>query len=264
MVDHVIILSEDCLGSDTLVAARTPTHDALMRQGAYSLRAKTMRRASTLPSHAAMLSGFDESAHGLTWNSWRPERGFIQVPTVFTAALAAGKGAAAFVGKRKLEHLTQPGSSTVFRRPGTFCRRVAKEAADYFLAHRPQVQFVHFTEPDWGGHRSGWMSEEQLTAIGYADRCLATLVKAIQNSGAFERTLLIVSADHGGHGHSHSGHHAADRKIPWIAWGAKVKPGYRIQGPVASVDTAATVLWALGHQEPAGYKGRPVTEAFLD
>src|SRR5207237_285483 len=93
---HVIIISEDGLRPDALLQANGTTHGRVMQEGAYSLQAMTIRHASTLPSHAAMLSGFDEPAHKLSWNSWRPERGYIQVPTIFDAAMRAGDGAAAF------------------------------------------------------------------------------------------------------------------------------------------------------------------------
>jgi hypothetical protein len=49
--------------------------------------------------------------------------------------------------------------------------------------------------------------------------------------------------------------------IPWIAWGAGVRPGHRIEQPVSTLDTAATALWALGYA-PSGGTGRPVSEAF--
>jgi len=262
IADHVIILSEDGMRPDALLQAKAPHHAVVMREGASSMRARTIRLASTLPSHAAMLSGFDVGAHGLDWNSWRPERGFIKVPTVFTAVSAAGKESAVFVGKRKLEHITQPGEVHLFSRPGFFCKKVVHEAAAHFAEHRPQVEFVHFSDPDESGHHVGWMTTEQLTSIGHADRCLGTMMAAIRNSGVHTRTLLIISADHGGEGRNHSGATAADRVIPWIAWGAGVRRNYKIRGNISTMDTAATVLWALGYDPPAGLGGRPVIEAF--
>ena len=117
---HVIIISEDGLRPDAMLLAHGEIHAAIMREGAYSMTARTIRHASTLPSHAAMLSGFDEPAHKLSWNGWKPERGFIQVPTVFDAAMHAGHHSPAFVGKRKLEHIAPPGSINTFSRPGFF------------------------------------------------------------------------------------------------------------------------------------------------
>ena len=259
---HVIIVSEDGLRPDALLKANGSFHASVMRDGSYSLTARTIRHASTLPSHAAMLSGFDEPAHKLSWNAWKPERGFIQVPTIFDAATDSGHIAAAFVGKPKLEHITHPGSVDVFSRPGFYCKKVVEEAARYFIEKHPQVEFVHFSDPDERGHAIGWMSDPQIEAIRHTDRCLATLIDAVKTAGLADDTLFILSADHGGHGRNHSGRTEEDRLIPWIAWGAGVRRGHRITSPISTVDTAATALWALGYPAPPNIEGRPVTEAF--
>lgn len=259
---HVIIVSEDGLRPDAILKARVPTHAALLAEGSYTLNARTIRAASTLPSHAAMLSGFDVAAHGLFWNSWRPERGFIKVPTIFTAAGLASDRSAAFVGKRKLEHIAGPGSVDVFQRPGIFCKKVVAEATSHFVKEKPRFQFIHFSDPDERGHAVGWMTPEQLEAINTSDRCLGTLIAALKQSGLDRDTLLIVSSDHGGHGRNHSGYHVDDRMIPWIAWGVGVRRGHRLKTPVSTMDTAATALWALGYPPPAGLEGRVVDEAF--
>jgi hypothetical protein len=262
---HVIIVSEDGMRPDALQKAHASVHNRLMREGAWSLRARTIRQASTLPAHAAMLSGFDVVEHGLSWNSWHPERGSIRVPTVFTAAGGlGGSGSAAFVGKQKLAHIAWPGSVDVFERPGYFCRKVVEQAAAYFVEKRPQIEFIHFSDPDDRGHRSGWMSPDQIAGVAESDHCLGHLIDAIVSAGLEDETLVIISADHGGHGHNHSGYgHEEDRLIPWIAWGAGVRPGLHIRGAVSTMDTAATALWALGHKPPPGLTGHPVAEAFF-
>ena len=78
-----------------------------------------------------------------------------------------------------------------------------------------------------------------------ADACLGTIYQAIERAGILNDTLVIVSADHGGHNHNHSGALLSDRNIPWIAMGPGVRRGYSIQGPISTMDTAATALAAL-------------------
>jgi hypothetical protein len=261
-IRHVVIISEDGLRPDALMGVRPPVHEAILKRAAYSLNARTIRRASTLPSHAAMLSGFDVKEHGLYWNSWKPERGYIQVPTIFDAAEKSGAGAVAFVGKQKLEHIAHPGSVDVFSRPGYFCKKVVEEATQYFVQKRPQIEFIHFSDPDDRGHADGWMSNPQFDAVRHTDQCLATLLDAVAAAGLDRETLFIISADHGGHGHNHDGKIKEDRLIPWIAWGPGVRAGHRIESPISTVDTAATALWVLGYPATPGAVGRPVTEAF--
>lgn len=261
-IKRVVIISEDGLRPDALMSVLPPVHAEIMKRAAFSLQARTIRRASTLPSHAAMLSGFDVKQHGLYWNSWKPERGYIQVPTIFDAAEQSGMGAAAFVGKKKLEHIAHPGSVDVFSRSGYFCKKVVEEASEYLVEKRPQIEFIHFSDPDDLGHSDGWMSNPQLEAVRHTDRCLRTLLDAVSAAGLDRDTLFIISADHGGHGHNHSGKIKEDRLIPWIAWGPGVRAGHRITSPISTVDTAATTLWALGYPPTPGAIGHPVLEAF--
>ncbi len=99
-------------------------------------------------------------------------------------------------------------------------------------------------------------------AVRHTDKCLQTLLDAVKGSGLENDTLFILSADHGGHGHNHSGKIKEDRLIPWIAWGPGVRPGHKISTPISTVDTAATALWALGIAPTPGAIGHPVLEAF--
>ena len=165
-----MIISEDGLRPDALTGVRPPTHEAILKRAAYSFQAQTIRRASTLPSHAAMLSGFDIKEHGLYWNSWKPDRGYIQVPTVFDAAKKGGGESAAFVGKHKLAHIAHPESGDVVSRPGYFCKKVVEEAARYFVEKRPAIEFIHFSDPDDLGHSDGWMSNPQLESVRTTDQ----------------------------------------------------------------------------------------------
>ncbi len=247
---------------DALTGVKPPVHEEIFKRAAYSLKAQTIRHASTLPSHAAMLSGFDMKEHGLFWNSWKPERGFIKVPSVFDVAEKNGGSTAAFVGKQKLAHIANPKSVDKFSRPGYFCKKVVEEAARYFVEKKPQIEFIHFSDPDDLGHSDGWMSNPQLEAVRTTDKCLGTLMDAVAKAGLDRDTLFIISADHGGHGHNHSGKIKEDRLIPWIAWGPGVRAGHRIKSEISTTDTAVTALWALGYPIPEGAVGKPVLEAF--
>src|SRR5689334_15394554 len=63
---RVVIISEDGLRPDLVASMKLPWHEAVYRHGAYSWKARTIRTASTLPSHASMLSGVDVKEHGLS------------------------------------------------------------------------------------------------------------------------------------------------------------------------------------------------------
>lgn len=261
---RVLLISEDGMHPGLIRNQRLQWHDWLLQRGAYSLHARTIRTASTLPSHASMLSGVDVQEHGLTWNNWRPQRGSIRVPTVLAQAKEHGLQTAAFVGKFKLRHILPAGTVHTFVRPGYYCKKVSEEAARYLESNRPELMFVHFSDPDEAGHAAGWLSSAQLQAARECDRCLGTLVQALQRSGLLEETLILVSADHGGHNHGHSGALVSDLEIPWIAAGPAVQRGFAIPGRISTMDTAATVLHVLGIAPAKAMRGRPVLEIFAD
>jgi predicted AlkP superfamily pyrophosphatase or phosphodiesterase len=260
-VRHVLIISEDGMRPDLITQQPMPWHERLAKEGSYSWHARTIRTSDTLPSHASMLSGVDVNLHGLTWNSWRPARGFIQVPTIFKEAGEHGLKTAAFVGKFKLRHILPAGTVGIFERPGYYCKKVSDEASRYLEREKPDLAFVHFSDPDEAGHSRGWLSEPYRKAAAAADRCLGTLYQALERAGTLDETLIIVSADHGGHNHSHNGGLASDREIAWIARGPRVRQHYAIRGRISTMDTAATALSVLG-LPPGRLVGKPVTEIF--
>lgn len=259
---RVLIISEDGMRPDLISQQKMQWHERLYREGAYSWKARTIRTASTLPSHASMLTGVDVHVHGLTWNNWRPSKGYIHTPTIFKEAEEHGLKTAAFVGKFKLRHILPAGSIGVFERPGYYCKKVSEEAARYLEQEKPDLAFVHFSDPDEAGHSAGWMSEKQKRAAQASDQCLGTLYQALERAGLLQDTLIIVSADHGGHNHNHSGALACDREIPWIAHGPHVKQGYHIRSPISTMDTAPTALAALGLPISDHLVGKVVQEIF--
>ena len=245
-VKHVLIISEDGLRADAVSTLHLKWHDLLRKRGSFSAHALTIRDASTLPAHASMLSGVDSKVHGLTWNNWRPSKGYIKAPTIFDHAREAGLTTAFFTGKSKLRHIVPPGTVGVYARPGYYCRKVAEEAAEHLVGDRPALAFVHFSDPDEYGHSHGWTSPEYKRAARNSDRCLATVLAAIDGSKHRDDTLVIVTADHGGESRHHNGHDKQSRAIPWIARGPGVTAGASIDKPIDTVDTAATALAALG------------------
>ena len=244
---HVVIISEDGMRPDVLTVALAPRHVQLMAEGAMARLAQTIPESDTLPSHASMLSGVGVKRHGLFWNHLQPDKGYIHVPTVFSAAHAEGLSTAMFVGKPKLRHIASPGTVDHYERPGYFCAIVVKHASAYWATTQPDLMFVHFSDPDEFGHSDGWMSAAYTQAVTASDDCLATMLDAIDHSPAAASTLVIVTADHGGHGKHHSGgHDEVDRQIPWIARGPGLAPGTILDERIDTVDTAATTLAALG------------------
>ncbi|MCX6896762.1 MAG: alkaline phosphatase family protein, partial [Verrucomicrobia bacterium] len=112
--EHVFIISLDGGSPAVMQRSRMPVLQTLVCEGAVTWTAQTIRPSITLPAHTSMLTGVRMEKHGVTWNDWLPTNGLVRVPTVFTAAKAAGFSTAMFVGKEKFRHLLQPGTVDEF------------------------------------------------------------------------------------------------------------------------------------------------------
>jgi arylsulfatase A-like enzyme len=257
--DAVVVVSIDGLRPDVI----TPEMKALHRlylQGASARVARTINKSATLPSHASMVSGVDSSEHGLEFNAYKPERGVIQRPTMFSVAHGAGLPTYMFVGKAKLKHLLGKPTDAELKISGIHCKRVVKEATSQLQQLKRGLLFMHFADPDSAGHRTGWMTDEYVAAAHNADGCLDEVMNILEESGRMDRTLLLVTSDHGGHGRSHGTRMEVDQRIPWYAWGASARRG-RTRRDVHTTDTAATALAALGLTLPKEMHGQPVADA---
>ena len=76
-----------------------------------------------------------------------------------------------------------------------------------------------------------------------------------------DTTLVILTADHGGHADLHGQDIPEDMLVPWIIAGPGVITGTALD-EVNVADTAATVLWVLGLPLPQAALGQPVYAAF--
>ncbi len=258
--DHVVIVSLDGLRPDAIGMTDTPNLRGLRMTGSWATEARTIDRSYTLPSHTSMLSGVDADRHGLLHNNFTPTQGFTRATTVFYQAHDAGLTTAMFVSKPKFRHIAIPGSVDVFSRPDYNCPRVVREASQHIETTREGLTFVHLSEPDSAGHDRGWMTAAYLRSISAVDRCVGTLLQAIQRRPDRDRVLLIISADHGGHGRTHGSTREDDLRIPWIIWGSRVVRGDFTER-VSTMDTAATALVALGLTPPTDWVGRAVLRA---
>ena len=257
---RVLILSIDGFRPDAIELTPMRNVQALMGEGAYSLVAQTIFPSSTLPSHSSMLTGLCPDKHGVDWNDYRPNKGYANGTDLFDLAHAAGLRTVMVVGKEKLRQVTEPESTDVFEFINDRDLVIAARATE-FIPQGFDLMFVHFPTPDWMGHEYGWLSPEQFSVLFRADEALQTILNALEEAGMREDTLIIVTADHGGHDTTHGSSRLEDMTIPWIIAG----PGVRhivLSTNVNTTDTAATVAWALGLPIQPDWDGHPVLEAF--
>lgn len=99
--------------------------------------------------------------------------------------------------------------------------------------------------------------------IAYVDRELGRLMDVIEKSGKADRTLLVVTADHGesmtDHGRyfAHGSIYEHDLRVPMIVWGpGRVPAGTIVTERTHHLDIVPTLLDYAGVKAPANLKGR--------
>jgi predicted AlkP superfamily pyrophosphatase or phosphodiesterase len=257
----VLIVSIDGLRPDAISLAPMPNLMALMQNSAYTLTAQTVRPSVTLVSHASMLTGLCPSKHSVDWNDYLPENGYANGTDLFDLAHANGLQTVMYVGKEKLRQVTVPSSTDIF----VYINDRDLVITEQLIAGFPQdfgVLFVHFPTPDWMGHEYGWLSWQQLSVIRRADEALGNLLAELDARGLRGETLIIITADHGGHDTTHGSSLLEDMTIPWIASGPGIQPKQLTTTRVQTMDTAATAAFILGLPIQPEWDGVPVYEAF--
>lgn len=261
----MLIVSFDGLRPDAIAAAKMTNVLSLMQTGAYTFGAQTIMPSVTLPSHASMLVGTCPAKHIVRWNEYVPQNGYAIGTDIFDLAHAAGLRTVMVVGKEKLRQITEPSSTDYFafvddtdkiKDPFTIEQLAIQQMTQGF-----GLMFVHFPNGDLAGHDHGWMSRQQLKTYAHDDESFGYLLETLKKLGLYESTLVIVTADHGGHDSTHGLNIPEDMTIPWIVSGRGIQP-IQLTTRVHTTDTAATAAFALGLPIPPEWDGVPVYEAF--
>lgn len=276
LITRVLLITLDGARPDAILQADAPNLRALAERGAVDWAAQTVMPPVTLPAHATIYTGVDSGWSDLLHNSTLPGCPPIEPLTLLSRAHAADLRVAMVVGKEKFCQLWQLddfADGTDYRideadRAYVFARGGDGDVADQMIALLPdyEVIIVHFPNPDYFGHLSGWMSDQYLYELSNTDRQVGRVLAALDELGLTDETLVIVTADHGGTGTSHGQDTPADRTIPLIVAGPGVVSGTLLEGARA-LDVTPTALWALGLElpisdDPAVQVGVPLTEAF--
>jgi predicted AlkP superfamily pyrophosphatase or phosphodiesterase len=295
--EHVILFVLEGIGPNAVKAGPMPTLARFVKEGSVTWSASTVQPALRLPAMASLVTGLPVEKHGVTWNSYDFGRGYPRPPTVFDYLdLSGGKDSAIFFMDESLYQLAKPEPYTDYQmcgplKPECSPSRVVQYIKDYFrkatsghgyghaILSLPHFLVVHLPEPARAGMASGWRSRPYREALRTVDSAMSAIVGIYRDLDLLKHTTVIVTSLNGevapssngqnGSQDSHpsgdgSGTHAAPSvvSVPWIAWGAGIKPGHTIKQSVSIIDTGATVLRILGLETYTEWESRPVEEIF--
>ena len=259
----IVQVTIDGLRPDAIEPADCPTIKSLMKQGAYSLNAKSVVPSLTLPCHISMFYSVVPERHGIVDNTWHP---FARpLPSLVDIFADSGLRCAFFINWEPLRNLCQPDKLRLLYAYNTAetdligsDKQIAQQAA-YHLRNDPfDYYFVYLGTLDMAGHHYGWMSQEYLHQIAVADNALQIVLDALPNDA-----MILVQSDHGGHGRTHGTASDEDILIPWIIAGQGIRENYPIQSAISLLNTAPTLCHIAGVQPSSQWDGKIIDEIFL-
>ncbi|GAA3697125.1 hypothetical protein GCM10022204_11340 [Microlunatus aurantiacus] len=271
-VNRVVAISVDGLNPAAITKlgrSGAPNFHRLMREGATTLNARTAQEQTrTLPNHTGMLTGrrIDDrrGGHGVTFNSdtgttvHRAAGAYVS--SVFDVVHDQGGSTALFTAKQKFALYqrtwnTKGAADKVGRDNGRAkidrftvdtdnARLVGTVTAELRTSPRT-FTFVHLSLPDQVGHDKGFMSSSYLQAVRRTDQLLGQILATISSRPALRsQTLVVLTADHGGDGASHSeASKRANYTVPFMVWGPNVAAGrnlYSLNSSYASPGSKRT------------------------
>ena len=291
---NVVLITFDTTRADHLgcygnAVARTPAVDRLAAQGVLFENAYSSVPL-TAPSHATLLTGRFPMAHGvrdnglfvlgaeqLTLAEILKERGYRTGAAVGGFPLLARYGLNQgfdFYDDRLTPTYDSPLAGPSPRRhefefEERRAARVNEAVFDWLAGGRgePFFLWVHYYDP----HRphDPPVPYDQLFAdrpydgeIAYADESLGTLLARLGRDGVLDRTLVVLTADHGeGLGEHRELSHSyllydSTLHVPLVMRGPGLATGRRVTGRVRLADVAPTVLDALDIPVPPEMQGR--------
>ncbi len=262
---NVVLISIDTLRADHLRCyghprMTSPEIDALARENTV-FRNHMATMATTVPSHASMLTGLHPRTHGSMRNGAGLADSFVTLPEILHEE---GYLSAAFVSAGVLASRTNVGQGFgCFTMIGGKRRaeRLVREAGGWISLHRaaPFFLFAHFWEPhspynppeefnDWKGVKHGKYDGEIL----YVDYAVGRLIETLRDNGLYDDTLILVTSDHGeglgDHGCWGHGKHLYDSaiRVPLIIHRPGQSGYEEVWRPTSHIDLLPTILDALG------------------
>jgi len=273
--------NRDALGCYGQALPLTPHLDRLAASGIVFEQARAVAPL-TLPSHTSMLTGLVPLRHGVRDN------GLLPVPagadTLAERLSAAGFQTGAFVSAVVLaapygldqgfDVYDAPSGSRAASPTAHMLERPATETVRAALAwlrtrdrRRPFFLWVHGFEPHGPYEPPREFLERArgdpyLGEVAALDQAVGELLQALEAEHGLERTVVVVSGDHGeglgDHGERTHSVLVYEKMIGvplLVRLPGGARAGERVAAPVSVVDVTPTVLDALGLAVPAGLDG---------
>ena len=249
---RVILILVDGMRPDAIL--ENPAARKLAEKSAYTFEGRTVFPSVTLPCHMSLFHSVDPDRHGTTTNTYMPQ--VRPISGLFDVLAQRRKKCAMFYDWEQLRDLGRPGSlaRSVFCALGDYGSQEADDlltdrAVECLKREKMDFLFLYLGAPDVFGHDHGWMSEPYMEGLEAAWKNVYRVLDAVS-----EADVVIVTADHGGHGRSHGTQMPEDMTIPFFITGTGVEPGMEL-AQMNIKDIAPTVLKFFDIDAPREWEG---------
>lgn len=271
-IEHVFVIGVDGQSPDGIRNAKTPVMDNMVQNGAVKWNVRTVLTTASSQNWASMIMGAGPEAHGIIDNDWEKDNHSLPsivigeegiFPTIFGRIREAKPNAE--IGA--VYHWG--GFGRLFeKKVVNYDVKAANEDSatilftNYIREKKPTFGFVHFDHVDHAGHHDGHGSPQYYEAVAKTDSLVGVILKSLDEAGIADKSLVIITADHGGLGKGHGGPTPEQAEIAMILYGRGIKKGYKIEQQVYTYDLAATIAYAFHITPPYAWTGRPIKPAF--
>jgi predicted AlkP superfamily pyrophosphatase or phosphodiesterase len=271
---HVIFIGLDGWGSYSFEKAEMPNVKKLAKEGAYTLKKRSVLPSSSAVNWASMFMGAGPELHGYTeWGSKTPELPSRVIaknkifPTVFQllrderpnveiGCIYDWDGIKYLVDTLSLNYYGQSPDYNVI--PEGLCDMAVK----YITGKKPVFAAIIFDEPDHIGHQAGHDTPEYYATLTRLDGYIGKIIEAVKKTGFYDETIFIITSDHGGINKGHGGKTMPEMETPFIISGKNIKRGLLFDESMMQFDIASTIACIFELKQPQVWIGRPMTQVF--
>lgn len=275
--DHLIFIALDGWATQSFKdnIDNMPTVKALMEEGCYTLHKRSTMPSSSATNWATLFMGVPPEMHGYNaWNSREPvidpyavgKNGMPatvytllseQRPEAVSACIFNWDGVGYVVDSAAIGYCHyDPGYHD--KRDSTYCVAAYTErnALKYLAENKPAFFTFYIGDVDEVGHRCGWESEEYQQCLAESDAAVAAIIAVLKERGMYDRSIIVVSSDHGGVERKHGGFTLGEMETPFVICGKNIARRGEISEFMMQYDVAATFAVALGLEIPCEWRGR--------
>jgi predicted AlkP superfamily pyrophosphatase or phosphodiesterase len=268
-IKHVILIGSDGFGAYAFEKAKIPNLRAMMKEGSWSLEARTVLPSSSAANWASMVMGAGPELHGYTtWGSKKPDMpprvvdGYGMFPSIYSL-LRKEKPDSEIGVIYEWDGIGYLFPKAAVNKDQNIDGDMALTNATtmYIKEKKPNFLFVHLHDVDSVGHKVGHGTPEYYEAIERTDSHIGSILRSIEDAGIAESTVVLFTADHGGINKGHGLISMEEMQIPWIIKGPGIKKDHELSQSIMTFDTAATIAELLKLKAPQVWIGRPVNDA---